>query len=172
MTIGVLLPSSVVASSRDLVAWARTAEDAGFDSLGVRGRLVRDSLEPLVALTLVAAATRRIELVLHLPALHLEQPRILARQIGGLDRASRGRLDVAVGEADDTWTFTGRDGHHRRLSVVHLRAASGARPDGVREVLDTFERSDADGVLLDLPSADLRDLERVAALRAGLTVAA
>jgi hypothetical protein len=162
MRTGVLLPSSVLrASSRDLVAWARTAEDTGFDSLGVRGRIVHDSLEPLVALSLVAAATRRIELVLHLPALHLAQPRILARQIGSLDRASRGRLNVAV----DAWTFTGRDGRRRCLTVVDVRETGSAALDGVREVLDTCERAGADDVLLGVPSGDLRQLERLAGLR-------
>jgi Luciferase-like monooxygenase len=98
MRTGVLLPHSLTAgSSHELVSWARTAEDLGFDSLGVRGRVVHDSLEPLVALSLVAASTRRIELVLSLTAPRLARPGILARQIAGLERASRGRLAVAVG---------------------------------------------------------------------------
>ena len=169
MHIGLLLPRALAAaSSRELVAWARAAEDAGFDGLGVRGRIVHDSLEPLVALSLVAASTRRIELVLHLPALHLTQPRILARQIGGLDRASRGRLNVAV----CGWTFTDRDGLPRRLSVVDCPATSGAVLDGVREVLDDYERAGADDVLLEVPSMTTRDLERLAAVRTALTVVA
>ncbi len=102
MQIGVLSPAPRVASSsRDLVTWVRDAEDLGFDSVGVRGRVVRDSLEPLVALSLVAAATRRVELVLLLTAPRLTRPGILARQLAGLERTARGRLTVAVG-TDET----------------------------------------------------------------------
>ena len=96
MRTSVLLPQSLAgSSSRDLVAWVRAAEDAGVDSIGIRGRIVRDSLEPLVALTLVAATSRRAELVLHLSVPALARPRILQRQIAALQRASRGRLTVA-----------------------------------------------------------------------------
>jgi hypothetical protein len=171
MRTGVLLPHSLAAgSSHDLVSWARTAEDLGFDILGIRGRITHDSLEPLVALSLVAASTRRIELVLHVPALHLTQPRILARQIGGLDRASRGRLNVVVGAADDRWTFTDRDGRARCVAVVDLQRSQGAELDGVREALDVFERGGADDVLVSPPSGDLRALERLVGLRTAARV--
>ena len=95
MRTSLLLPESLVrSSSRTLVEWARGAEEAGVDSIRVRGRLVHDSLEPLVALTLLAATTRHVELVLHLDVPHLARPRILERQLAGLRRASRGRLTV------------------------------------------------------------------------------
>ena len=95
MRTSLLLPESLVRSStRTLVEWARGAEEAGVDSIRVRGRLVHDSLEPLVALTLLAASTRRVELVLHLDVPDLARPRILERQLAGLRRASRGRLTV------------------------------------------------------------------------------
>jgi len=166
MRTGALLPSSVGTSSRDLVTWARRAEDLGFDSLGVRGRIVHDSLEPLVALSLVAASTRRIELFLHLPAPSLARPRILARQIAGLERASRGRLTVAVGgSVDDTWIFTGRDGCTHCVTVVHVRGSEGPELDAVRYDLDDFVRAGADDVLLSPASGDLRALERLADLR-------
>jgi|tagenome__1003787_1003787.scaffolds.fasta_scaffold20911871_3 alkanesulfonate monooxygenase SsuD/methylene tetrahydromethanopterin reductase-like flavin-dependent oxidoreductase (luciferase family) len=95
MRTSVLLPPSLTcSSSRNLVAWVRAAEDAGVDTIGVYGRVVRDSLEPLVALTLVAATSRRAELVLHLNVPALARPSILERQIAGLKRTSRGRLTV------------------------------------------------------------------------------
>ena len=166
MRTGVLLPSSVATSSRDLIAWVHTAEDLGFDSLGVRGRIVHDSLEPLVALSLVAASTRRIELFLHLPAPSLVRPRILARQIAGLERTSRGRLTVAVGGCvDDTWIFTGRDGGTHCITVVHVRGSDGPELDATRYELDDFVRAGADDVLLSPASGDLRTLEKLADLR-------
>ena len=166
MRTGVLLPCSVGSSSRNLVAWARRAEDLGFDSLGVRGRIVHDSLEPLVALSLVAAATRRIKLFLHLPAPSPARPRILARQIAGLERTSRGRLTVAVGgSVDDTWIFTGGDGCTRFTTVVHIRGSEGMELDAARYDLGDFVRAGADDVLLSPASGDVRALETLADLR-------
>jgi hypothetical protein len=166
MRTGVLVPCFVGSSTRDVVAWARTAEDLGFDSLGVRGRIVHDSLEPLVTLSLVAASTRRIELFLHLPAPSLARPRILARQIAGLERTSRGRLTVAVGgSVDDTWIFTGRDGCTHCITVVHVHGSERVELDAVRYDLDDFVRAGADDVLLSPASGDLRALETLADLR-------
>jgi hypothetical protein len=163
MRTGVLLPHSLAASSsHDLVSWARTAEDLGFDALGIRGRITHDSLEPLVALSLLAASTRRIELLLHLPTVRQTQPLILTRQLAGLERASRRRLTVAGGSALDTWVCAGRGGRRRCIPVVEVRGTEGHELDAVRDSLDQFERTGADDVLLDPPSGNLRDLERLA----------
>ena len=168
MRTGVLLPDSLATgSSRDLVAWARTAEDVGFDSVGVRGWIVRDSLEPLIALSLLAASTQRVELLLHVPTVRRAQPLILTRQLSCLERASRRRLTVAAGGAlDDTWVCAGRGGRRRCIPVVDVCGMEGAELDAVSDVLDQFERSGADDVLLDPPSSDLLDLERLANLGA------
>ena len=59
MRTGVFIPSTLLGTTAgQVVAYARAAEGHGFDSLAVAGRLVHDSYEPLVALTLAAAATR------------------------------------------------------------------------------------------------------------------
>jgi alkanesulfonate monooxygenase SsuD/methylene tetrahydromethanopterin reductase-like flavin-dependent oxidoreductase (luciferase family) len=167
MRTGVLLPHSLsTSSSHDIVAWARTAEDMGFDSLGVRGRIVHDSLEPLVALSLVAASTRRIELLLHLPNVRRARPIILTRQLSGLERASRRRLTLAAGAAENTWAIAGRDGRRRCLAVVDAFQTGDAGVTGVRDALDACERAGADDVLLAPTSNDLRALERLVDLRA------
>jgi alkanesulfonate monooxygenase SsuD/methylene tetrahydromethanopterin reductase-like flavin-dependent oxidoreductase (luciferase family) len=168
MRTGVLLPHALAAgSSHDLVAWARTAEDLGFGALGIRGRITHDSLEPLVALSLLAASTRRIELFLHLPTMRRAQPLILTRQLAGLDRASRRRLILAAGGAvNDMWAFAGRSGHRSCLAVVHVRRTEGAELDAVRDALDALERAGADDVLLEPASADIRELEQLANLGA------
>ena len=99
MRTGVFLPTTMPGTtSGRLVAWARAAEDLGFDSLAVAGRIVHDCYEPLVALTLAAAATRRIELVTIVAAAPLHHHGILARQGASLDRVSAGRLTIAVGD--------------------------------------------------------------------------
>ena len=97
MRTGVFLPTTMPGTtSGQLVAWARAAEDHGFASLAVADRVVHDCYEPLVALTLAAASTRRIELVTTLQAAPLHHRGILARQSTSLDRVSSGRLTIAV----------------------------------------------------------------------------
>lgn len=98
MRTGVFLPTTMPGTtSGQLVAYARAAEDHGFASLAVAGRITHDCYEPLVALTLAAVATRRIELVTTLQAAPLHHRGVLARQGTSLDRASGGRLTIAVG---------------------------------------------------------------------------
>ena len=67
MRTGVAIPTTGTTAGH-IVAWARAAEERGFDSLAVAGRVVHDSYEPLVAMSLVAAATRRVELITHVEA--------------------------------------------------------------------------------------------------------
>ena len=64
MRTGLFLPNTVPGTTgRQLLDWATTAEQRGFESLGVIDRVVYDSYEPLVALSLAAAVTERVELV-------------------------------------------------------------------------------------------------------------
>jgi alkanesulfonate monooxygenase SsuD/methylene tetrahydromethanopterin reductase-like flavin-dependent oxidoreductase (luciferase family) len=98
MRTGVFLPATIPGTtSGQLVAYARAAEDHGFAGLAVSGRVIHDCYEPLVALTLAAVATRRIELVTLVQAAPLHHRGILSRQGASLDRVSGGRLTVAVG---------------------------------------------------------------------------
>lgn len=98
MRTGLFLPNTVPGTSgRQLLDWATTAEQRGFDSLGVIDRVVYDSYEPLVALSLAAAVTERVELVTNVLISPLRNGGILAKQVDSLDRASGGRLTVGVG---------------------------------------------------------------------------
>jgi alkanesulfonate monooxygenase SsuD/methylene tetrahydromethanopterin reductase-like flavin-dependent oxidoreductase (luciferase family) len=54
-------------------------------------------LDPLVALTLAAAVTERVELVTNILVGPLRNDGILVKQLDSLDRASGGRLTVGVG---------------------------------------------------------------------------
>jgi alkanesulfonate monooxygenase SsuD/methylene tetrahydromethanopterin reductase-like flavin-dependent oxidoreductase (luciferase family) len=98
MRTGLFLPNTVPSTSgRQLLDWAATAEQRGFDSLGVIDRVVYDSYEPLVALSLAAAVTERVELVTNILVGPLRNDGILVKQLDSLDRASGGRLTVGVG---------------------------------------------------------------------------
>jgi hypothetical protein len=98
MRTGVAIPTTGSGmTAGNIVAWARAAEEHGFDSLAVAGRVVHDSYEPLVAMSLVVAATRRVELITHVQAGPLRYRGVLARQAASLSRASGRRLTLGVG---------------------------------------------------------------------------
>src|SRR3954470_16860379 len=98
MRTGVAIPTTGSGTTAGhIVAWARAAEERGFDSIAVAGRVTHDSYEPLVALTLIAAATRRVELITHVEVGPLRHRGVLARQAASLSRASGGRLTLGIG---------------------------------------------------------------------------
>ncbi len=71
----------------------------GYDSIWLSDRIVSDrfSLEPLVALAMVAAWSPRLKFGTSVLALPLRNPVVLAKQIATLDFLSRGRCFPAVG---------------------------------------------------------------------------
>jgi alkanesulfonate monooxygenase SsuD/methylene tetrahydromethanopterin reductase-like flavin-dependent oxidoreductase (luciferase family) len=110
MNIGIGLPNVVPGTEgRELVHWARRAEELGFDSLAVIDRVVYDSYEPLLALAMAAAVTERIELVTNVLIAPVRGTAMLAKQAASLDRASAGRLTLglALGARDDDFAVCG-----------------------------------------------------------------
>ncbi len=105
---------------RELVRWARIAEDAGFDSVMISEHIVlgpdasdkgvmanprayalpgnQDPLTPwpnaLMLLSAMASVTSRIRLVASAVLAPLRHPLLLARELGTLDLLSQGRLVV------------------------------------------------------------------------------
>jgi probable F420-dependent oxidoreductase len=71
----------------------------GYDSIWLSDRIVSDrfSLEPLIALSMVAAYSDRMKFGTSVLALPLRNPVVLAKQIATLDYLSRGRFFPAVG---------------------------------------------------------------------------
>ncbi|GAA4612150.1 LLM class flavin-dependent oxidoreductase [Actinoallomurus liliacearum] len=124
MDIGVCLPTTVHgAEGRQLVEFARRAEDLGFSSLTVTDRLVYHNYDSIVALSAAAAVTERIKLVTAI-LLAASRPGAveLAKQLASLDRLSGGRLIVGVssGMREDDYLATGADyaSRGRRLDEV------------------------------------------------------
>jgi probable F420-dependent oxidoreductase len=86
---------------------ARAAERAGFDALSLTEHPVpgagwlstggHQSLDPLVALGFVAAATERLRLLTHLALAPYRNPFLLAKAAATLDRLSGGRLILGLG---------------------------------------------------------------------------
>ena len=117
MEIGIGLPNTVPGTQgRALVDWARTAEEAGFSTLGTIGRLVYDNYEELVALSAAAAVTSRIRLTTSIMLAPLySNAALLAKQAASLDRLSGGRLvlGLAVGGREDDFIASGLSMHGR-----------------------------------------------------------
>ena len=71
----------------------------GYDSIWLSDRIVSDrfSLEPMIALSMVAAYSNRMKFGTSVLALPLRNPVVLAKQIATLDYLSQGRFFPAVG---------------------------------------------------------------------------
>ena len=117
--LGLALPvQKTFTIGRDVPEVAKAAEDIGYDSLWAGERVLfpespvdglfgvpglpwadfyRGNAEPLVALTLAAAATERVQLGTSVLVAGLHQPFRLARELATLDDASGGRVIAGLG---------------------------------------------------------------------------
>ena len=96
---GVVAAGSATPST--LLATARQAETAGYDTLLLRDHLVSDpfgpQLAPLVALTAVAAATPRVRVGTMVLANDFRHPAVLAKEAATLHTLSGGRFELGIG---------------------------------------------------------------------------
>lgn len=72
-------------------------EDLGFDSLWLSERLGGSAPDPLVAMSMAAARTRRMKFGMSVMVLPGRNPVVLAKELATLDRMSGGRLLPAFG---------------------------------------------------------------------------
>ena len=101
---GILLPTRRLIMTGDdnpnvgeIVSMARAAEQAGLDSVWVGDSLTaKPRLEPITALTAVAAHTNRVRLGTSVLLPALRHPVLLAQAVGTLDLISGGRTVLAV----------------------------------------------------------------------------
>jgi alkanesulfonate monooxygenase SsuD/methylene tetrahydromethanopterin reductase-like flavin-dependent oxidoreductase (luciferase family) len=111
MEIGIGLPSVVPgATRRELIDWARDADDAGFSTLGTIDRIVYPNYEPLIALSAAAAVTERIRLATDVMLGPLRvNAALVAKQILSLDAlAGGGRavLGIGLGAREDDFEIS------------------------------------------------------------------
>jgi F420-dependent oxidoreductase-like protein len=103
----------------DLAAIARTADEAGFDSIGVMDHLFqirsfgppqREMLEAYTALAFIAAHTSRAKLMTMVTGVTYRHPGVLAKTVTTLDVLSGGRAWLGIGAA---WN----EQEHRGLGI-------------------------------------------------------
>ncbi len=99
---GIYLPNvgwDALPQPAQIVEYAVTAEELGFDSVWVEDRLLHsrvEVLESLTTLTFVASKTQRIRLGTSVLLVNLRNPLVLARTLSSLDYLSNGRVIAGV----------------------------------------------------------------------------
>ncbi|OBI26468.1 LLM class flavin-dependent oxidoreductase [Mycobacterium sp. E2238] len=135
MQIGIGLPSHIAHVRGPLtVRWARRAEQRGFASLATIDRLVYESLDSIVALSLAAGATSEIGLITNVLLAPLYPAALLAKQLATIADGTGNRLSLGlgVGNRTDDYAAVGADfGRRGRVldeTVGLLREAWRAAP--------------------------------------------
>jgi probable F420-dependent oxidoreductase len=157
---GFSLPSGETSFSA-VAAWAKRAEDLGFDSVWVSDHFFYSfarygadpapiaSLEPLTTLAGIAAVTRRVRLGTLVLCSAFRHPALLARVAASIDLLSDGRLDLGLGAG---WMREEFDAFGYRFGTV------GERFDALEESLDALRRLfGGDPVTYDGPTVTLRE---------------
>jgi alkanesulfonate monooxygenase SsuD/methylene tetrahydromethanopterin reductase-like flavin-dependent oxidoreductase (luciferase family) len=121
MKIGVGLPTTIPrAEGREVIEWARLADQGPFSSLGVLDRLVYDSYDPLLSLAAAAAVTERVLLATTIVIAPLRNTAILAKEALSVHALSGGRLvlGLAVGAREEDYDAAGVEhrGRGRRFA--------------------------------------------------------
>src|SRR4051812_41728119 len=122
MEIGIGLPNTVIGvDRRGIVDWARSAEEAGFSTLGTIDRVAYPNYEALISLAAAAAVTEHIRLTTDILLGPVRQTASLAKESATIDSLSGGRLvlGLAVGGREDDYATAGVDFHSRGKLFDH-----------------------------------------------------
>ena len=111
MRVGIGLPVTTGGTGGELLlAWARRAEEAGFEALTAIDRIVYPGFESLTAVAAAAAVTDRIGLRTNVLLAPARSAAMVAKQAASVDQISGGRfmLGIGVGRRPDDYEATGR----------------------------------------------------------------
>jgi alkanesulfonate monooxygenase SsuD/methylene tetrahydromethanopterin reductase-like flavin-dependent oxidoreductase (luciferase family) len=146
MDIGIGLPATIPGvESKQVLDWARKADEAGFSTLATIDRIAYENYEPLVALAAAAAVTERIRLTTAIAILPMrESAALIAKQAATIHHLSDGRfvLGAAVGGREDDYEAAGSDFHDR-----------GKRFEAMLEEIEKLWQGDTVGPKVDPPPA-------------------
>ena len=127
-TRGLLLAESPPANADLVLRLAQRVEEAGLDSVWVGDSLTaKPRLEPLAALSAIAARTSRVRLGTAVLLMALRHPLLLAQILGTVDLISGGRVLIAAGaggafndEQRQEWDSVGVDASQRARRLVEM----------------------------------------------------
>lgn len=137
MEVGIGLPATIPGvESKQLIEWARRADDAGFSTLGTLDRIVYPNWEPLTALAAAAAVTERIRLTTAIAILpYRVNAALVAKQAATIHRLSGGRFvfGVGIGGREDDYEVSGASmrGRGKRFEEMLEEIERIWRGDGV-----------------------------------------
>ena len=99
MRLGIGLPTWLgnLIEPRDVLEWARRADEAGFAAVAAHDRPHADTWEPLATLVAAAVVTDRARLATTAIILPTRDEALVVKQAAVVDRLSSGRLDLGVG---------------------------------------------------------------------------
>ncbi len=139
MRVGIGLPVTTTGTSGELLlAWARRAEEAGFDALTSIDRIVYPGFESMTAMAAAAAVTSRIGLRTNVLLAPARSAPMVAKQAASVDQISGGRfmLGIGVGRRADDYEATGRSfgtrGRRLDADLEVMHAEWRGRPAGGR----------------------------------------
>ncbi len=124
--IGINLPVMVPGLDRATVLeWCRRVDAGAFSTLAVGERITFPNPEALVAMSVAAAVTERVQLAFTVLVSPLHAPLVLAKQMATLDVLSGGRLIVGlgVGAREDDYRAAGAPFDGKRLGRLEADAA-------------------------------------------------
>jgi len=113
MSIRIGVGSGLAAPARaeDYWRWVEVCEASGVDSIWHSDQLLRPSLEPMVMLAALAAATKRLRFGMNALVIAHRDPLIVAKECATIDYLAPGRFIPVFGvgdAADPVWAATGR----------------------------------------------------------------
>src|SRR5918997_316222 len=114
MEIGIGIPNSVVGTTgKQLLEWARRADQAGFSSLATIGALAYPSYEELTVFAAAGAVTQRIRFLSNVLIAPTRSAAELAKQAATVQQITNGRLTLGlgVGWRESDYTLAGRGLH-------------------------------------------------------------
>lgn len=115
MKVGFSIPVSL--TDPDIILdWAQRVDKGPYSTLSVADRVVYSNPDPLLTLTMAAAASRRVRLMTEILISPLRNGTLLAKEAATLDTFSRGRLTLGlgVGIREDDFTAVGATNYKRR----------------------------------------------------------
>ncbi|OBH09697.1 LLM class flavin-dependent oxidoreductase [Mycobacterium sp. E3247] len=119
MQLGIGLPSHIAHVRGSLtVPWSRRAEQRGFAGLATIDRLVYESLDSIVALSLAAGATSEIGLITNVLLAPLYPAALLAKQLATIAEVTDNRLMVGLGVGNRTDDYVAAGVDFRRRGRV------------------------------------------------------